>query len=164
MKLRLFAVALLMAGCSVTRPIHPAETMDRGWVSRDLFRTPAYAPFGTGLDTARVDSLLLPLIRASYRGERVIVVFGPWCGDSEREVPKFINLADAAGIPADSVHFYSVDRTKKGDDGVPQSYHVERVPTFIFEREGQEVGRIEESPKATMTADVLAILGAAMGR
>jgi thiol-disulfide isomerase/thioredoxin len=164
MKLRLFAAVLVLAGCSAIHQIHPSEPTDRGWVSRGLFLTPAYTPFATGLDTARVDSVLLPLVRASYRGERVIVIFGPWCGDSEREVPKFINLADAAGIPEDSVLFYSVDRTKKGDDGVPQSFHVEKVPTFIFELEGQEVGRIEESPRATMAADVLAILGAAMGR
>jgi thiol-disulfide isomerase/thioredoxin len=111
-----------------------------------------------GLDTSSVEDVFVPLIKLSYEGERVVVIFGAWCGDSKREVPSFLKLADAAGIAADSIRLYAVDRSKKSDDGTTERYHIERVPTFIVEKQGREVGRIVESPKTTMAGDLLEIL------
>jgi thiol-disulfide isomerase/thioredoxin len=158
MKHWIVILAFTAAGCLSAVTTGTTEPQDRGWVSRELLRTPPYHEFAAGLDSAAVEDAFVPLIKNSYAGERVVVVFGPWCGDSKRELPKFLKLVDAAGILTDSVRLYAVDRSKKSDDGLTEQYHIERVPTFIFEKEGREVGRIVEVPKMTMAADVLSIL------
>jgi len=154
------AAAALLAGCasSVMRPVEPSE---RGWVTRDIFEQPAYAPFKAGYDTARVAQEFVAMIRGVHQGIDVTVFFGGWCGDSKREVPRFLRLADEAGIPGERIRFYALDRTKKSADGLTEKFGITLVPTFIFQKDGVEVGRITESPTVTLEADVLKILAGA---
>jgi hypothetical protein len=161
MKHWIVLLGLFLSGCAASKQGAAPDPPERGWVGRDLLRTPPYHSFSEGLDTSTVEDLFLPLIRVSYGGERVIVVFGAWCGDSRREVPRFLKLADAAGIPADSVNLYAVGRSKKSDDGLTERWKIERVPTFIVEKNGVEAGRIVETPKTSMAADFLEILARA---
>ena len=87
-----------------------------------------------------------------------IVLLGTWCGDSRREVPRFLRIADMAGIPADRITLVGVDRAKKSGDGMSDRYPVEKVPTFIFLKGGVEIGRIVETPAGTLEGDMLTIL------
>jgi hypothetical protein len=62
----------------------------------------------------------------------------------------------APGLKTD---FFSVERKANKD----QKYYVkalkiERIPTFIFYRNGREIGRIVENPKTEMLEDILAIV------
>jgi thiol-disulfide isomerase/thioredoxin len=84
-----------------------------------------------------------------------------WCGDSKRELPRFLKIADEAGFPPARITLYSLDRTKKSPDGMTARYGIEYVPTFIVLKDGAEVGRITESPKVSVEADLLTILAAA---
>ncbi|MDR2121033.1 MAG: hypothetical protein LBP64_09225 [Tannerella sp.] len=90
------------------------------------------------------------------------VYMGTWCGDSRREVPRFIKIWDAAGFPQqgitviavsaeDSVYKQSVTREERGK-------HIYRVPVFVISKKGSEVNRIVEIPVATLERDLLAIL------
>ena len=47
----------------------------------------------------------------------------------------------------------AVDRNKEDLNGEVDSLAIELVPTFIFYREGKEIGRIEESPRETLEKD-----------
>jgi hypothetical protein len=158
MKHWILIFAACVSGCAAAGPAASPDPSDRGWVGRELLRTAPYHAFSAGLDTSTVEEIFLPLIRMSYSGERILVVFGPWCDDSRREVPRFLVLADRAGIPADSVRLYAVGRSKKSDDGLTEQWRIEKVPTFIVERGGEEVGRIVETPRVSMAADLLEIL------
>ena len=64
---------------------------------------------------------------------------GAWCSDSRREVPRFLKIADLAGMDATRIKLYGLDRTKKSSDGLTDRYGIERVPTFIFLRGDKEV-------------------------
>jgi hypothetical protein len=46
-----------------------------------------------------------------------------------------------------------VDRTKKDADGLAEKWGVTRVPTFVFLRDGQEVGRVVERTPAGVTLE-----------
>jgi thiol-disulfide isomerase/thioredoxin len=92
----------------------------------------------------------------------VEIFFGSWCGDSKREVPRFIKLADALHIPqaklvliglgsSDSLYKQSPDHEEAGKG-------IFRVPTFIFYNKGKEIARINEFPVNSLEKDVLAIL------
>jgi len=154
------SLAASLAGCAGW-PFGASEPSDRGWVPRTILDEPLYAPFRIGYDTSQVAKGFVDLIREARDGIEVTVFFGGWCSDSKREVPRFLKLADSAGIPPDRVRLYALDRTMKSSDGMADKYGIERVPTFIFMKNGEEIGRITESPRTTMEADVLTILAVA---
>lgn len=91
-------------------------------------------------------------------GLTVDVYLGLWCPDSENNVPPFIKIIDRldAAIP---VRYIGVAR-KSGRTVryYVEEFKVERVPTFIFYREGREIGRIVENPQAGMIEDMLDIV------
>jgi len=89
----------------------------------------------------------------------VICYLGTWCSDSKREVPRFFKALKEAGLPDSVVTMIGVDRQKFSLDGSSMVYRIERVPTFIFFRNGVEVGRIVESPHESLERDMLNLLG-----
>ncbi len=91
---------------------------------------------------------------------RVLIFLGTWCPDSKREVPRFFKILDRAGLRSVlQVEMWAVDRKKQLPNQLAQTYQIEYVPTFVFERNHQELGRIVESPESMyLEQDVLTIL------
>ena len=101
---------------------------------------------------------MLEVIRPRLAGLKIDVVLGLWCSDSRTNVPPFLKIMNSIGIPV-PVRYFGVPR--KADGEVKYYYEewkVERVPTFIFYRDGKEIGRIIERPKAGIVEDTLEIL------
>ncbi len=160
-------IVLLLAGCSTKQAEKPPTTSERmvlGWAVREDFMQPDYPRFQEYYDAYQVDGNFIQMIQALHQGVDVVVVLGTWCGDSKREVARFLKIADLASIPSSRIKFYGVDRTKTSDDGVTEQYDIRLVPTFIFLKHGIEVGRIVESPKTSMEEDLLVILADSQGR
>ena len=87
---------------------------------------------------------------------KIITFLGTWCGDSRRNVPRFLKAI--SGNPNLKVEFWAVDRKKKLDNGLTEKYAIKRVPTFIFFKNDREVGRITEHPQKTIEEDILDII------
>lgn len=87
----------------------------------------------------------------------VTIVMGSWCSDTQREVPRFFRIMDEAGIPDDAVEIIAVDRKKKAGEVDIEELEVALVPTFIFYKDGKEIGRIIEVPNESLEKDVLLI-------
>lgn len=151
------AVILACIGCSAG-PGAASVSWPVGYVERSLLGTSQFHGFQAMYDTVRVQEDLTEFVGRVREGAEVLVFFGGWCSDSRREVPHFLKIADRAGFPAGSIKLYSLDRTKKSPDGLTEQFGIQFVPTFIFMREGGEVGRIVESPKASLEQDMLEIL------
>ncbi len=166
MMLVLLTIAFL--GCTGTRTVKDSssspEKMELGWMQRSDFVTPLYPTFKENYDTVHVGPDFIDMIKMVHEGVEMTVVMGTWCGDSEREVPRFLKIADLASIPPQQVRFYGVDRTKKSSDGVTEGYNIDRVPTFIFSKKGKEIGRIVESPLNSLEEDILNILADSRGK
>jgi len=88
----------------------------------------------------------------------VFIVMGTWCSDSREQVPHFYKVMDAIGYPAGQVFVVGVNREKKADNFCLGDFAIHLVPTFIFSRDGEETGRIVESPSTTLEHDLLNIL------
>lgn len=88
----------------------------------------------------------------------VFIVLGTWCGDSKEQVPHFFKILDQIGFPADHIYMVAVDRDKKAKDFCIGDYDIQLVPTFIFTRQGEEIGRIIETPLESLERDFLNIL------
>ena len=88
----------------------------------------------------------------------VVIILGTWCSDSRREVPRFIKITDFMNLKSTQIEVVAVDRNKEADKIPIVKMNIEFVPTFIFYYEGEEIGRIIESPKETLEKDILSIL------
>ena len=97
-------------------------------------------------------------------GDHVTVVMGTWCTDSLREVPKFMKILDLLheqyGKDLEA-SFLAVDRSKVSPVSLVQGLGIQKVPTFIYERDGRETGRIVESPTGLFEDNLLAIAAGA---
>ncbi len=91
---------------------------------------------------------------------KVIIFLGTWCPDSKREVPRFFKIIKQAGLESKlQIEMWALDRQKKSGNDLPQKFQIQYVPTFVFLKEGQESGRIVETPQSLyLEEDVLQIL------
>ena len=83
---------------------------------------------------------------------------GTWCGDSKRETPTFYKILDETNYNYNNLELVTVDRSKTTPDGLEKGYDVVRVPTFIFYKDGKEIGRYVEYARESLEEDMLAIL------
>ena len=92
----------------------------------------------------------------------ITIFLGTWCGDSHREVPRFIKILDETGFTqqsitlvglssADSIYKQSPTHEERGEN-------IYRVPTFIISKKGDEINRIVEYPVVSLERDLLSIL------
>jgi len=91
-------------------------------------------------------------------GMKVVVYLGLWCPDSRNNVPPFLKILDqvGTGVP---VQYFNVPRKASRDvKFYVEEMNVEKVPTFIIYRDGKEIGRIIENPKAGMLEDLMDIV------
>ena len=113
-------------------------------------------------DSYLVHKKLIKPIKKDCKSVTVEVFFGSWCGDSKREVPRFMRLMDALGMPKTNINLIGVDRNgnryKKSPGGEEIGKNIHRVPTFVFYKDGVEINRIVESPQTTLEHDVMAIV------
>lgn len=83
---------------------------------------------------------------------------GTWCGDSKRGVPRFYKVLEETGFDESYFELITVGRNKKTPDNLQEGFDLMRVPTFIFMKDGKEVGRYVERPRETLEKDILKIL------
>ena len=104
------------------------------------------------------DSATLLTLKPLLEGVKITIVMGTWCGDSKLQVPHFYKVTDKLGIPEEDITLICVDGQKKAENGLIDNMNIERVPTFIFSKDGKELGRIIESPRDTLEKDAVALL------
>ena len=102
------------------------------------------------------------LLQQPTKNISIEIFFGSWCGDSKREVPRFIKMLDEIKFNmantklvcvggSDSLYKQSPQREEKGKG-------IFRVPVFIVYKNGVEINRINEYPSMSLEKDFLSIL------
>lgn len=89
---------------------------------------------------------------------KITIVFGSWCSDSQREVPRFLMLLKALDYPMEKITIIVVNRDKKVPENDISDLYIEYVPTFIFYKGKYEVGRIIEQASESLEADMASFL------
>lgn len=93
--------------------------------------------------------------RAALRGVDIVVLFGSWCHDSVREVPRLLQaLTPVADV---NVQLIGVDRHKQAPSAWVQQYQLKFTPTVIVLRDGRELGRVIERPEGDWLAQLVRI-------
>ncbi len=141
-----------------------AQSDLRGPMSRAELERYGFPWMNQGVPAGRVknskDSASVKTVAASLPGTDLEIYFGSWCSDSHDHLPTFLALLDAAkefGASPKSLKLVALDR-KKTYDGYVNSRAIEKLPTFVFLRDGQEIGRIIETPEVSIAADSARIL------
>jgi hypothetical protein len=101
------------------------------------------------------DKTVLEQLKLKKEGIEILVILGTWCSDSQEQVPKFFKIIDKIRFDKKAVQMICVDRNKQAGETDLVNYNVQRVPTFIFYKKGREIGRIVETPYATIEKDML---------
>lgn len=115
--------------------------------------------FSEGYQSYQVDQQAIAPIAAVTTPTEITVIIGTWCPDCHRETPRFIRIMEAANNPHIKVKFIGVDRKKQDPENLAAQYEFKRIPTFIIEQNGKEIGRIVERPTASLEIDLAKILG-----
>ncbi|GAB2822502.1 tetratricopeptide repeat protein [Ferruginibacter profundus] len=135
-----------------------------GKITRDSLLQPPYNKwFSKGynlynINTATKNKLLLQ----STKGISIEIFFGTWCGDSKREVPRFIKILDDIKFNTANAKIICVGGSdslyKQSPQGEEKGKGIFRVPVFIVYKNGIEINRINESPALSLEKDLLSIL------
>ncbi len=131
-----------------------------GYLNPLQFERPPYSDwYLKGFNEYQPDTEIIEKIsNIDKKNLTVKVVLGTWCPDSRREVPRFMKIMDLCKFPAEQLTFIGVDNAKLSPIGNFDMLDIQRVPTFIIEKNKVEIGRIIENPVTSLEKDLLNIL------
>jgi len=156
------AVPAPAAGGPPAAPRPPAPPPLLGHLTRAMLQDyESWKPLFAAQPPYAPDAASVAAIKAGAGDVTVVLVMATWCPDSKRELPRYFAIMDAAGVPDRTLTMVGVDRTKKDTEGLTEKWGITRVPTFVFLRKGQEVGRVVERVPAgsTLEAEIAKVLG-----
>lgn len=105
------------------------------------------------------DSITLIGLKKELKGVYIKAFMGTWCEDSQREVPGFYKILKSIGINEERIDMIAVSHDKDTPQGYEKELNIAYVPTFIFYKQEQELGRfVEYAQGATLEEDILTIV------
>ncbi len=129
-----------------------------GYCNRTGLETGIFSPwFNQQYKNYHPDATIEKALAPAINKTEITIVFGSWCGDSKMQVGRFYKVLDKAGYTK-TPKIIAVKRSLKADNVDISGLNIRRIPTFIVYYQGKEAGRIVESPKVSLEADLLEIL------
>lgn len=163
--LKFFIPALLMLSHILSAQNTPTkQRIIYGVCTRDSLQTPPFDEWFTpGYTHYQPNAAVVSNLKQQNLGDISIkVFFGSWCGDSKRELPRFMKLLSTISFPDRKVQLIGLGATdslyKQSPGGEEKDLGIFRVPTFIIYKNGKELNRINEFPAMTLEKDLLAII------
>lgn len=105
-----------------------------------------------------LDQESLAQIKEGLQEVTITLFMGTWCEDSQREVPAFFKILDEVDYDSDAVKLITVSEEKTTPEELEKGKDITNVPTFIFIKDGKELGRIVEYPLESLEKDMVKIL------
>lgn len=141
------AFILTLSSCTTNKPYKlvktPSEKIILGSVNKTVLseNTNWFEP---NFNNYQPDSSTTAELKKHVSSMQVFVVAGSWCSDTQRELPKFLKIADRIGLKKDQIEIILLDENKNLNWFNVKVFYVFSVPTFIFMKDGKEQGRIVE--------------------
>ena len=158
----IITIVLLMS-CGSTKQLHTASVdEDNNLVGiahkSDFEKAPFATWFHENYKEYELDTQTVNALKPLLKDVKIKAVMATWCGDSRREIPHFYKLLDAIDYNYDNLQMICVNRDKVSSDNEQEGLYIQRVPTFIFYKNGKEINRFVEYAVATLEKDFLKIL------
>ncbi len=157
-------IAITITSLSFAQNSEPKPSILYGAITKDSLTIAPYDKwFIPGYDAYKPDAeTVAQLKKQNFKDVSIQIFLGTWCGDSKREVPRFMKLINEIRFPVNNIKIITVG---DGDSLYKQSpQHEERglgifrVPTFIIYKNGIEINRINEYPVNSLEKDLLSII------
>lgn len=130
-----------------------------GLCNREAFQDTAFKDwFDEQYNYYQPNYEVLDELEGKLQDVSITIVMGTWCSDSREQIPAFYKILDELNFPAERTTLICVDRKKKGLFNEVNQLNIELIPTIIFYRNGNEIGRIVETPQETLEKDVMYII------
>jgi thiol-disulfide isomerase/thioredoxin len=158
----LLTFILVLSSCSVQKKV-TAEKNKRGDLvgiaNKESFnQAPYYTWFNKNFSDYKPNEATLTSLKESLKGIKIKGFMGTWCGDSKRETPRFYKILEQTDFNLKNLDLITVDRSKTTPDNLQEGLDIKRVPTFIFYKNGKEIGRYVEYARETLEKDMLKIV------
>jgi len=159
-KVFFLSLVLIISACQTNKQYQVIktknETIMNGRISRAELEASKEIPWlKTNYNEAKPYLPHLNILKPIASEIKVIIVAGNWCSDTQRELPRFLKIADEIGMKATQYDMYFVDRSKKCSAINTDVLQITNVPTFIFFKDGKEFGRIIENTKNSFEEDLI---------
>lgn len=136
-----------------------SEPMLIGYCTRNVFSDSVFASwFNPEYESYEPDSATVELLKENMEDVDIILAMGSWCSDSQLYVPEFYRVLDEINYPANDITLIAVNEDKKTEGDELEGLEIEFVPTIIFYKDSQELGRIIEIPNESIEEDILEIV------
>lgn len=100
----------------------------------------------------------------SLSGKSILVLFGIWCHDSQREVPRLLKSLDISAIKLKEISLYGVNYNKQEPSNLHREYGLKFSPTIILFDGEKELGRIVEKPTISLAQDLAKLINPSLHR
>lgn len=74
------------------------------------------------------------------------------CLQSKVWLPRFFKIQK--DLPIKNMFIAAVDSSKKDEKGILKQKNITKIPSFLFYRDGKEIGRIEEKPQKPKNLEI----------
>jgi len=159
-KITLFATLIFITSIAFSQ--HPETDLLGIYSSGEFEKDPYAAWFKPAYEKYIPHPEITNQLKKSIDKFSFKIVFGTWCGDSKRELPRMIKILRMAGVSENQLQLIGVSDSmavyKQAPNREEKGLHVYRVPTFIVYQKGKEVGRINEYAVETLERDLLKIV------
>jgi hypothetical protein len=109
-----------------------------------------------------IDSNTANQLKPLLKNKQFFLFMGTWCGDSRREVPRMYKILDYCQVKLSRIQLINLNNSdtayKQSPGHEERGLNILRVPTLLIYENGHEVGRVVESPVASLEKDMLAIM------
>ncbi len=97
-------------------------------------------------------------LRKALNEHQIKGFIGTWCHDSQRETPRLFKILEKTNYDLNNLNLIALDQSKKTPELLEKGFDIQRTPTFIFYKNGIEIGRIVEHPRESLEKDMLKII------
>lgn len=88
----------------------------------------------------------------------ITIFLGSWCHDSQREVPALLKILDTISFNPGNLSIVALSVNKDTPSKIETKSGITRTPTFVFYRNGREIGRYVEQARKSLEQDILDIV------
>jgi hypothetical protein len=152
----MFVLSLALLGCQAT-PSHTEQDKELLGVVSPQELLQANSGFAQSYHSYQPSENELAAVKL-LEGKSLTILFGTWCHDSEREVPRLLKTLDMSQGQLTELRLIAVNHNKQEPSGIYQTLELRYTPTFVLFDGTKELGRVVERPQLTLTEDLAALL------
>jgi thiol-disulfide isomerase/thioredoxin len=160
--LRLLCLVALV-GCTAQKSYYTKEINNKkivcGRISLDELKNEKEFPwYCEGVNAYKPNVLVVNELKQHVTGLGVIIFAGSWCSDTHENLPKMIKVLQEMGVKSSQIEVIMLDYNKQSQWFNASIFNITNVPTFVFFKNGQTIGKIVEQFNTNAEQDLLEIL------